>query len=155
MTVYRTYEDGEYHYEDDYANIGVRPLYESRVREFAVQSFPESGIKVFSDIRNLGQGTDGQSVTEENVLHTVSAVTYIFISESVCTEAQFRDFTEECAQWMESQCQGVAAQICLRLTDAAQWELIDATGYEDKLRADIFTAEAECAISASGKVTVY
>lgn len=56
---------------------------------------------------------------------------------------------------MESQCQGVAAQICLRLTDAAQWELIDATGYEDKLRADIFTAEAECAISASGKVTVY
>ena len=100
VTVYRTYEDGEYHYEDDYANIGVRPLYESRVREFAVQSFPESGIKVFSDIRNLGQGTDGQSVTEENVLHTVSAVTYIFISESVCTEAQFRDFTEECAQWM-------------------------------------------------------
>ena len=61
-------KDGEYHYEDDYGNIGVRPLYESRVREFAVQSFPESGIKVFSDIRNLGQGTDGQSVTEENVL---------------------------------------------------------------------------------------
>ena len=137
------------------SDIGVRPLYESRVREFAVQSFPESGIKVFSDIRNLGQGTDGQSVTEENVLQTASAVTYIFISESVCTEAQLRDFTEECAQWMESQCQGVAAQICLRLTDAAQWELIDATGYEDKLRADIFTAEAECAISASGKVTVY
>lgn len=155
VTVYRTYADGEYHYEDDYGNIGVRPLYESRVREFAVQSFPESGIKVFSDIRNLGQGTDGQSVTEENVLQTASAVTYIFISESVCTEAQLRDFTEECAQWMESQCQGVAAQICLRLTDAAQWELIDATGYEDKLRADIFTAEAECAISASGKVTVY
>ena len=69
---------------------GVRPLYESRVREFAVQSFPESGIKVFSDIRNLGQGTDGQSVTEENVLQTASAVTYIFISESVCTEAQLR-----------------------------------------------------------------
>ena len=97
VTVYRTYEDGEYHYEDDYANIGVRPLYESRVRGFAVQSFPESGIKVFSDIRNLGQCTEGQSVTEENVLHSVSAVTYIFISESACTETQFRVFTEECA----------------------------------------------------------
>ena len=155
VTVYRTYEDGEYHYEDDYGNIGVKPLYESRVREFAGQSFSESGIKVFSDIRNSGQGTDGQSVTEENVLQTVSAVSYIFISESVCTEEQFQDFTEECAQWMESQCQSVAAQICLRLTDAVQWELIDAAGYEDKLREDIFTAEAECAISASGKVTVY
>ena len=155
VTVYRTYEDGEYHYEDDYSNIGVKPLYESRIREFAGQFFSESGIKVFSDIRNSGQGTDGQSVTEENVLRTVSAVTYIFISESVCTEEQLQDFTEECAQWMESQCQGVAAQICLRLTDAAQWELIDTAGYEDKLRADIFTAEAECAVSASGKVTVY
>ena len=155
VTVYRTYKDGEYHYEDDYANIGVRPIYESRVREFAVQSFPESGIKVFSDIRNSGQGTGGQSVTEENVLQTVSAVTYIFISESVCTEAQFRDFTEECAQWMESQCKGAAAQICLRLTDAGQWELINASGYEDKLRENIFLAEAECAVSASGKLSVY
>lgn len=95
VTVYRTYEDGAYHYEDDYGNIGVRPLYESRVREFTAQSFPESGIKVFSDIRNSGRDTDGQSVTEENVLQTVSAVTYIFISESVCTEEQFRDFIRE------------------------------------------------------------
>lgn len=155
VTVYRTYEDGEYHYEDDYANIRVKPLYESRVRDFAVQSFPGSGLKVFSDIRNCGQDADRQDITEDNILQTVSAVTYIFISESVCTEAQFRDFTEACAQWMKSQCRGVAAQICLRLTDAAQWERIDATGYEDKLREDIFVAEAECAVSASGKVSVY
>lgn len=155
VTVYRTYKDGEYHYEDNYENIGVKPLYESKIREFAAQIFPESGIKVFSDIRNSGQDTDGQSATEENVLQTVSAVTYIFISESVCTEEQFHDFAEKCAQWLGSQCRGVAAQICLRLTDAAQWELIDASGYEDKLREDIFTAESECAISASGKVTVY
>ena len=45
---------------------------------------------------------------------------------------------------MESQCQGVAAQICLRLTDAAQWELIDATGYEDKLRATYLRLRQMC-----------
>ena len=89
------------------------------------------------------------------MLQTTSAVTYIFISDTVCTEELFQDFTQDCAKWMESQCRGVAAQICLRLTDAAQWELIDAAGYEDKLREDIFAAEAECAVSASGKVTVY
>ena len=155
VTVYRTYEDGEYHYEDDHNNLQIKPLYESRVRGFAVQSFPESGIKVFSDIRNSGQDTDKQYITEKDVLQTVPAVTYIFISEDVCTKAQFQDFTEECAQWMESQCQGTTAQICLRLTDEAQCELIDASGYEDKLREDIFAAEAECVISASGKVTVY
>lgn len=55
---------------------------------------------------------------------------------------------------MKSQCRGVAAQICLRLADAAQWELIDAAGYEDKLREDIFSAEAECTVSVSCKVAV-
>lgn len=150
VTVYRTYEDGQYHYEDDYGNIGVRPMYESRVKEFTQQFFPEKGIKVFSDIQTSGQDTD-----RENVLRTVSAVTYIFLSESVCTESQFRNFKEECARWMESQCRGAAAQICLRLTDAPQWEQIDESGYEDKLREDIFSAEAECAVSADGNVTVY
>ena len=62
----------------------------------------ESGIKVFSDIRNLGQGTDGQSVTEKCTARLHRQSRNIFISESVCTEAQLRDFTEECAQWMES-----------------------------------------------------
>lgn len=154
VMVYRTYEDGEYHYEDDYGNIGVNPLYESRVREFAGQAFSESGIKVFSDIRNSGQGTDGQSVTEENVLHTVSAITYIFISESVCTEARFQEFTEECARWMERQYQGVAAQVCLRLTEEAQWEQINSSDYEDILREDTFIDKAECMVSNSGKVTI-
>lgn len=155
VTVYRTYEDGEYHYEDDYGKIGAKPLYESRIREYATQSFPDSGVKVFSDIRNSGQGTDRQSVTEENVLQKVSAVTYIFISDTVCTKEQFQDFTEDCAKWMESQCQNVAAQFCLRLTKAAQWESIGSSNYEEKLRKDIFSSEAECGISTIGEVTIY
>lgn len=155
VTVYRTYENGEYHYTDDYGNIGVKPLYESRVREYTTQTFPDNGVKVFSDIRNSGPGTEGQSVSEENVLQTTSAVTYIFISDTVCTEELFQDFTQDCAKWMESRCQGVAAQFCLRLTDAAQWESIGVSTYEDKLGEDIFSAEAECGISAAGEVTIY
>lgn len=155
VTVYRTYEDGEYHYEDDYGNIGLKLLYESRMRGFAAQTFPESGIKIYSDVSSTVQDAEVQNVTEENVLQTLSANTYIFISDSVCTKQQFHDFKEECAQWLGSQCQGAAAQICLRLTDAAQWELINEADYEDKLREDIYMDEAECAVTASGKITVY
>ena len=155
VTVYRTYEDGEYHYEDDYGNIGLKLLYESRMREFAAQIFQESGIKIYSDVSSTVQDAEVQNVTEENVLQTLSANTYIFISDSVCTKQQFHDFKEECAQWLGSQCQGAAAQICLRLTDAAQWELINEEDYEDKLREDIYMDEAECAVTASGKITVY
>ncbi len=89
------------------------------------------------------------------MLQKVSAVTYIFISDTVCTKEQFQDFIEDCAKWMEGQCQGVAAQFCLRLTDVAQWETIYMFNYEDKLREDIFSAEAECGITAAGEVTIY
>ena len=170
VTVYRTYEDGAYHYEDDYQNILIRPLYESRVRQFTVQTFPEEGVKVFCDIKDPGpdmisgpeppgqdkkeQDTKGRQATEENVLRTASAVTYIFIADNICTESEFHDFTDECAKWLEDHCQGVAAQLCLRLTDAQQWESISRSDYEDKLREDIFTAEAQCGVSASGKIMV-
>lgn len=155
VTVYRTYEDETYHYEDDYGNIQVTPLYESVVRAFAAEHFSEDGIKVFSDIKALAQDTEAQSITEEDILQSASAVTYIFISENICTEAQFQEFKDDCAQWIEANIRGTAAQICLRLTDAAQWESVDPSDYEDKLREDIFTAKAECAVSEAGKVTVY
>ena len=35
------------------------------------------------------------------------------------------------------------------------WLQIDRSDYEDKLREDVYTKEAECAISGNGKVTVY
>lgn len=155
VTVYRSYEDGTYHYKDDYGNLQIRALYENKVKEFASQTFQETGIKVYSEIRDSGQSAAEREMTEENILQSVSALTYIFISDGSCTMAEFDDFTEQCAQWLGDNCKGAASQICLRLTEKEQWEKIDEYSYEDSLRNDIFTAESECAVSVSGKVTVY
>ena len=49
----------------------------------------------------------------------------------------------------------MVAGIYLRMTESEAWKQIDRANYEDKLREDIYTKEADCTISGSGKVTVY
>ena len=150
VTVYRTYENGEYSYEDDYENILIRPRYEETVRDFVEEYFPAEGIKVYTDIKSI----DG-SVTEENILGNVSAVTYVFTDDSVCSAEAYERFVDACGQWLKEHCQGVPAGIYLRMTQSEAWAKISEADYEDSIREDIFTAENDCSISGSGKVTIY
>ena len=150
VTVYRTYENGMYRYEDDYGAILMRPAYEEEVRAFAEQYLPSEGIKIYTEIKNGGSG----AAEEEAILNEVSAVTYIFMDDALCSE-QYEAFLEAVPDWLTENCQGVPAGIYLRMAESEAWKQIGRSDYEDKLREDIYTEEAECAISGSGKVTVY
>ncbi len=150
VTVYRTYENGLYRYEDDYGAILMRPAYEEQVRAFAEQYLPSEGIKIYTEIKNGGSSP----AEEEPVLNEVSAVTYIFMDDALCSE-KYEIFLEAVPDWLTENCQGVPAGIYLRMTESEAWQQIDRSDYEDKLREDVYTKEAECAISGSGKVTVY
>ena len=150
VTVYRTYENRLYRYEDDYGAILTRPAYEEQIRTFAEKYLPSEGIKIYTEIKN-----GGSSVADaEPVLNEVSAVTYIFMDNALCSE-QYETFLEAVPDWLTENCQGVPAGIYLRMTESEAWQQIDRSDYEDKLREDVYTKEAECAISGSGKVTVY
>lgn len=150
VTVYRTYENSMYRYEDDYGAILMRPAYEEQVRTFAEQYLPSEGIKIYTEIKNGGSG----AAEEEAILNEVSAVTYIFMDDALCSE-QYEAFLEAVPDWLTGNCQGVPAGIYLRMAESEAWKQIGRSDYEDKLREDIYTEEAECAISGSGKVTVY
>ena len=150
VTVYRTYENGLYRYEDDYGAILMRPVYEEQVRAFAEQYLPAEGIKIYTEIKNGGSS----AADAEPVLNEVSAVTYIFMDNALCSE-QYETFLEAVPDWLTENCQGVPAGIYLRMTESEAWQQIDRSDYEDKLREDVYTKEAECAISGNGKVTVY
>ena len=150
VTVYRTYENGLYRYEDDYGAILMRPVYEEQVRAFAEQYLPAEGIKIYTEIKNGGSS----AADAEPVLNEVSAVTYIFMDDALCSE-QYETFLEAVPDWLIENCQGVPAGLYLRMTESEAWLQIDRSDYEDKLREDVYTKEAECAISGNGKVTVY
>lgn len=155
VTVYRTYEDGEYTYEDDYRSLQAASLYESAVKSFVRKSFPEAATKVFCDVRSTSGEVSAGEVTEQNVMRSVSAATCIFISADACTEEQFETFAQESARWLGENSSGVPAQIWLRLTVPSEWDEIQRSMYEDKLTEDIFISEKECAVSASGQISVY
>ena len=150
VTVYRSYENGLYWYEDDYGDILMRPAYEEQVRTSVEQYLPSEGIKIYSEIKSGGSG----AADEGAVLNEVSAATYIFMDDALCSE-QYETFLEAVPDWLTENCQGVPAGIYLRMTESEAWQQIDRSNYEDKIREDIYTEEAECAISGKGKVTVY
>ena len=151
VTVYRTYENGMYRYEDDYGAILMRPAYEEKIRTFAELFHDSEGIEIYTEIKNSGSGGTAE---EDPALNEVSAVTYIFMDDGLCS-GQYEAFLEAVPDWLTENCQGVPAGIYLRMAESGAWQQIDRSDYEDKLREDIYTREAECAISGSGKVTVY
>ena len=150
VTVYRTYENGAYHYKDDYGAILMRPAYEEQVRAFAEQYLPSEGIKIYTEIKDGYSG----AADETPALNEISAVTYIFMDDALCSE-QYEAFLEAVPGWLAENCQGVPVGIYLRVTEPEAWQQIDRANYEEKIREDIYTEEAECTISGNGKVTVY
>ena len=121
-----------------------------QICEFAKQYLPFEGIKIYTEIKDESSGmTDGESILNE-----VSAVTYIFMDEALCSD-QYETFLEAMPNWLKENCQGVPVGIYLRMTESKAWEQIDRANYEDKLREDIYTEKTECTISESGKVAIY
>ena len=76
------------------------------------------------------------------------------MDDDLCS-GQYEAFLEAVPEWLTENCQGVPAGIYLRMAESGACQQIDRSDYEDKLREEIYTREAECAISGSGKVTVY
>lgn len=155
VTVYRSFENGVYFYEDDYCNLQLSDMYESVVRSFAERFFPQGGLKIFCDIKNSAGEVSAGEVSEKNVIQSVSAATCIFISGDVCTKEQMEEFSGQCAQWLGENSGGKPAQIWLRLTEPDEWEKIERSVYEEKLTEEIYISEKECAVSSSGKIAVY
>lgn len=110
---------------------------------------PLEGIKIYTEVK----GGTSNVPKEGSILNTVSAATYIFMNEDLCFQ-QYEAFLKAVPDWLTENCQGVPAGIYVRMANSEDWQQIDRSNYEDKLREDIYTKEAECAISGSGKVTV-
>ena len=54
-----------------------------------------------------------------------------------------RHFWRAVPDWLTENCQGVPAGIYLRMAEPGAWQQIDRSDYEDKLREDIYTREAD------------
>ena len=94
-----------------YGAILMRPAYEEQVRAFAEQYLPSEGIKIYTEIKNGGSG----AAEEEAILNEVSAVTYIFMDDALCSE-QYEVVSGGCAGLADGELSGRAGResICAR-----------------------------------------
>ena len=107
----------------------MRPAYEEQVRAFAEQYLPSEGIKLYTEIKDGYSG----AADETPALNEISAVTYIFMDDALCSE-QYETFLEAVSGWLAENCQGVPVGIYLRVTEPEAWQQIDRANYEEKIR---------------------
>lgn len=160
-------------YEDNFGEVLIRPVYEEWVSVFVQQYLPVEGVKIYTEIKTIDEKLD--KIISENVLEKgdagapleedaaevvtemlpgrVSAVTYLYMDSTVCG-SQYDRFLDAVPGWLSENCRGLPAGLWLRMAGTAEWQEIDRSNYEDKIREDIYTEKADCAISGSGKVTV-
>ena len=69
--------------------------------DLTAQYFPGDSLKIYSEIKAADEDA-------ENLLQNVSAVTYIFLNQSVCEEG-YDAFAGASLQWLEENCRGTAA----------------------------------------------
>lgn len=146
VTVYRTYENGSFVYEDDYAALRARPLYEQALNDRIALRIPEDRFIVFSDVSEAEDG-----LGQEDVLARASATSYVYIDREVCTEADLRALAEDFGPWIRDQAQGAQASLTLFYLAAPEdLAAADSETYLDLLPRLRDNPHVSCSLSQDG-----
>ena len=91
--------DGET-FKDNYSDKKIREYYESLVSDF-IRDYFQSEQAVFIDYRFSTSLNDISEVTDEKFHYHASTSTLIFVSDTICDEAQIKTFAETFKLWLE------------------------------------------------------
>lgn len=150
ITVYRTYVDKKFQYEDDYAVVLAKPLFETVVNEFVSENINSTNTKVFCKVTSAND-----DVTKENVFGNVAGSVYIFLDEAYCTEEQYQIFLDKCSQFLTENSNGMPYSIWVTRTEGENLNSINEDNFENKLSEDIHVSKNAYTISSSGKLKFY
>lgn len=151
ITVYRYIDNGTVVFEDNYALVKARPLYEQTVEELVSEYVDARCFVVFSDMLSAESG----ELSEENVRLKAAAATYVFIDEKNCTQETYEQLVQACEAWLKDNFHGESENIRLLLTKQEEVYLITRSEAADKVAEDIFSADTLCMITRSGEVGRY
>lgn len=87
-------------FKDNYSDKEIREYYESLVSDFIRNHF-QSEKAVFIDYRFSTSLNDISEVTDEKFHYHASTETLIFVSDTICDEAQIKTFAEALKLWFE------------------------------------------------------
>lgn len=149
VTVYRTYEDGEFTCTDNYVNILAAPVYQKAMEQYVSNYF--TGAALFTEVTDV---PGGEVPDEESALFTISAVSSLLLDASAVDEAQIDAFVQDYTTMMEENSAGVPSAMDIWLMDADTIKEINAYNYHDALLQAEHSGVLTVSVSSSGKVTV-
>lgn len=87
-------------FKDNYSDKEIREYYESLVSAF-IEDYFQSEQAVFINYRFSSSFNDISEVTDDNFHYKASTETLIFVSDTICNEAQIKTFAETFKLWLE------------------------------------------------------
>lgn len=150
VTVYRTYENGAFSYQDNYSTLAAKLMYEEALNDWICQTLPNEKFIVFSDVSYADA-----ALQKERILSQASAASYILISEEVCTEEELRALVEDFGPWIKEQSRQTRANVTLFYLAAPElMALATNDTYEDLLPQLREGAHYSCSVSVDGDLTI-
>lgn len=150
VTVYRSYENGSFRYQDNYSTLQGKLLYEQALNDWLVQFIPDSQFIVFSQ---LDKAED--EPRQEEILSQASATSYIYIAREACTEEALLALVERFGPWMQEQSRKSQSSLTLFYL-AAQEDLAVASNetYLDLLPKLREAPHYSCSIATDGTLKI-
>ena len=147
VTVFRSRENGQYFYTDDFAEVSAGPQYREAISNYIEESFGSGTYKVFSVVNRVNNA-------EVAPLHGASAASYVFFDTSV-TESEFEGFVLKYANWIKKQSQGNATVTKFYLLQTDDLGNIYEFNYEEKTLESIYVKKLNCSISDTGEINIF
>ena len=150
VTVYRTYENGAWAYEDNYMHFLAEPVYRKALISFFDSKIDPNGYKIFSTVEWI----DGE-YSEENVLKNVAAGTVLYVSKATCaTEEDTVKLLQDFAGWMKSQGLKSACTVEICIVEASDLGKVFTYNYAESIAKDWVISHKICTIDNFGGVTI-
>lgn len=146
ITVYRTYSEGIYIYEDDYLEVAISDSYREVLEEFFGIEIGLSQYQIYVDVKELGEKTD-------NVIECVSATSYIYINNT--NDYDLDELIGDYSTWMINQNLESTALLVFVLQNQEEFDETYSGNYSQQILQKKYDEIKRCLIASDLSIEIY
>lgn len=112
VTVYSSYENEQYVYEDDFNElltkeefeinskvIFAKPYYDRAINEYINKYYNEENFKIFTNLSIINKETN---ITEKNAIQNLGGNIHLFFDKSVYEESEMQEFINDYSEYIKN-----------------------------------------------------
>lgn len=149
ITVDISYEDGEYHYTDDYQLLKASDEYEEALEQHLCTFMAQDGdCWVHAELNCLND-------SDEYIIKRASGGVLVFVLNTFENYDEAKKFVEQYGDWIKSLESDYQVGASFYILDAENYSNTNAFNYQDAIHSGKYTYHLRCSVSREGKITIY